>query len=258
MGRFTKLEIPGQDRLDESEEAPRDRDYVELGDRCLREGSYEAALRYYSRALAQDNRIEEAWLGQILCLINLGEYKEAVSWADRAAGLFPRSADLLAAKAVAWGRSGNLDKALGFSDSSMKLNEASAFVWWARGDVMIPNNPRTARWCFDKAMELGRDDWRLMFWIGKTYLSIDMPAEAKRFLQRAEQLDGDNPVVWHTLGLTYKALGMNKEASRAFQHVLSVNPGREEARRELEILDHKLPTVKLGRGLWNWIRGTKR
>ena len=253
MGRFDKLEIPDSPR-DEVERSHSERDYLELGDRALREGAYEAALRYYSRALGHDEKLERAWLGQILCLISLGELEEAITWADRARGLFPHSADIVAAKAVAWGRNGDFEKATGFSDSSLKLDDASSFVWWARGDVLIAANPRNAVHCFNKASEIGKDDPQLLFWIAKTFLSVDMPAEARRFLLRAERLDPDNPVLWHFLGLASKALGMFGEAQKAFEQVLNIDPRREEAKLELAEMKRNRLALRAKERFRKWLK----
>lgn len=254
MSRFSKLELEGEGPGAKDDAGER-RNYLELAQQSMREGSYETALRYFSRVLAGDSKVEKAWQGQILCLIHMGEYQEAVAWADRALGIFPGSSDVLAAKAVAWGHAGDLDKAMGFSDSSLKKDDASAFVWWARGDVLMVTNPQTARFCFDKAAELGKNDWQLLFWIGRTYLSIGEAATAKTYLQRAERLDAENPVVWHHLGLAYKELGMFEEAEKAFEAVLQRHPGRDDARQALEQIRQRGAGRKLIDSLRGWLRG---
>ena len=64
-------------------------------------GDFELALRNYSRVLEEDNTLFEAWVGQILMLIELAEYNEAVVWTDKALEFFPEHPELLAAKAIA-------------------------------------------------------------------------------------------------------------------------------------------------------------
>lgn len=241
MGRFSWLEVSSvwKHKSETAREVPElgEGHYLELAETRLREGSYETALRYYSRVLSRDIKVEKAWLGQLLCLLNLGEYKEAITWADKALEIFPGSADMVAAKALAWGRSGNVDKALAFSDASLKLNSGSSFVWWARGDLIMANNVRTADHCFAKATEIDKDDWILMLRVAQTYLSYDRPTDARKYLLRARQLAADNPMVWHYLGVTYRELGMAEDALKAFRRALELNPHSQDSSQALEALE---------------------
>jgi tetratricopeptide (TPR) repeat protein len=70
-------------------------------------------------------------------LIELGEFKEARLWADKALENFPDESELLAAKAVALARSGDLQGALAFSDSSIEARGETPYIWLARGDVLL-------------------------------------------------------------------------------------------------------------------------
>lgn len=240
MGRFSWLEVSSvwKQKNESAKELPElgEGQYLELAETRLREGSYETALRYYSRALNRDIKIEKAWLGQLLCLISMGEYKEAITWADKALEIFPGSADIVAAKAVSWGRSGNLEKGMAFSDASMKANSGSSFVWWARGDVILSHNARTADYCFVKAMEISKDDWMLMLRIAQTFLSFARPIDARKYLLRARQFAPENPMVWHYLGVTYRELGMAEEAIQAFRRALELNPHNRESWQAMEDL----------------------
>lgn len=235
MGRFSKIEVGGGDPGGEA--VDRDRDWCALAERCREDGALEPALRYYSRALSVDSKLERAWLGQVLCLVHLGELPEAVAWADRALAIHPESAELTAAKAAALGRLGERERALAVSDGSLKKSEVSALVWWARGDVLIAGNEKTAEYCFQKAGELGKQDWQLLFWIGKSHHSIERALDAKGWYEKARRLAPEAAVVSHHLGLACRDLGLVDEAAQAFRHALSRNPGNVEARSALEKLE---------------------
>src|SRR3989449_10002154 len=92
-------------------------------------------------------------------LIELGEFREAKLWADKALERFPHEPELLAAKAVALGRSGDLQGALAFSDSSIEERGDTPYVWLARGDVMLARKEQRADYCFEKALLLAPRDW---------------------------------------------------------------------------------------------------
>ena len=159
MSRFEWLEVPsgkGQKKQEpvKGQEAFDEEHYLKLASTHYDEGFYELALRYYSRALDLDHKGGRAWLGQLLCLIELGEYQEAITWADKALELLPDSPEITATKALAWGRLGDHSKAKGFSDASLKTGKQSSLVWRIRGDVILPENEKNADFCFRKALEL--------------------------------------------------------------------------------------------------------
>ena len=64
-------------------------------------GKFEPGLRFYAKVLEFNARNAAAWTGQVRMLIELGEFREAKLWADKALERFPNEPELLAAKAVA-------------------------------------------------------------------------------------------------------------------------------------------------------------
>src|SRR5277367_5120352 len=55
-------------------------------------------------------------------------------------------------KATALGRGGDLQEALAFSDASIEERGDTAYVWLARGDVLLSRGERRAEYCFEKAL----------------------------------------------------------------------------------------------------------
>lgn len=216
---------PGGRALDETH-------FLAVADENLARGQYETALRNYSKALHFDLRIEKAWIGQVLCLTELGEYHEAITWTDKALEYFPASSEITALKAVAWGRVGDTERAVAFSDASLKTDRTRPLVWWARGDVLLGSNPRNAEYCFRKAAEAGRD-WALLVRIGKSLLSVDQPLKARERLQQARALNPDHPLPWYWLGITYRRLAMHAEASKCLERALELQPSNAETQKAL-------------------------
>src|SRR4051794_36190979 len=103
MSRFGNLEFGDSPRSD-AREVARAKDeafYLSEANSFFESGRFEQALRAYAKALEQNPKSAAAWTGQVRMLIELGEFKEAKLWAEKALALFPREGDLLAAKAVA-------------------------------------------------------------------------------------------------------------------------------------------------------------
>src|SRR2546427_12226077 len=115
MSRFVNLEFGG-----ESEDQARlqkslvkdDGYYFSEARSAFENGKFESALRLYSKVLEFNPQNASAWAGQVRMLIELGEFREAKLWADKALERFRHEPELLAAKAVALGRGGELQGAL--------------------------------------------------------------------------------------------------------------------------------------------------
>lgn len=108
MPRFDRLELehssepppkPGGGLAPEKEtSAPpgSDPQWLRQADENRRQGYYENALRFYSRALELDKSLVPGWLGQVQMLIFLGEYPEAELWSRKALEIFRNNAELMA------------------------------------------------------------------------------------------------------------------------------------------------------------------
>ncbi len=113
--RFDKLEFP--------DETPKPRDpgvdpaakdeqhWLKQADLHRRNGNYENALRFYSRALEIEKSLVVAWVGQVQMLVHLGEFPQAELWSRKALELFPNQCDLSSGRAQSLCRMGDTQKA---------------------------------------------------------------------------------------------------------------------------------------------------
>ena len=163
MSRFVNLEFDGdsEHEFEPGQKAPAKDEayYLTEARTAFENGNFEPALRFYSKVLEFNPANAGAWTGQVRMLIELGEFREAKLWADKALERFPHEPDLLAAKAVALGRSGDLQGALSFSDAAMEEQGDTPYVWLARGDVLLARSEARADYCFEKALLLAPRDW---------------------------------------------------------------------------------------------------
>src|SRR5438876_12406262 len=111
MSRFGNLEF-GNESEEQSQKPAglvKDDGYYSAEARSAFEsGNFESALRLYSKVLEFNPQNAAAWTGQVRTLIELSQFREAKLWADKALERFPQEPELLAAKAVALGRIGDL------------------------------------------------------------------------------------------------------------------------------------------------------
>jgi len=261
MGRFRWLEMGSQGPQAGTGQPPRaGRDMDEetclaTANECLRQGRFETALQWYSRALRYAIDLEEAWVGQVQCLLGLGENAEANIWADRGLERFPNSADLLAEKAMALGRTRGAEKAMAYSDASLSVKGESVgpYPWIVRGDLLLNGDGEreNAKRCFNKAIELAGRDWYTHYLIGQSYLSSGMPEEALLLFSEAASLERNCSVALCAMAQCHESMGEFARAAAACRRALAADPRCKEARGMLAALEHTGPL----RRLWRRIRG---
>ena len=240
MRRFGRLEFDdkkGPGRQNAQGEEVRDEQYFH--DQAMRfwlAGDFEPALRNYSRALEKNNAFFPAWLGQVLMLIELGEYQEAGMWSDKAMELFPEHPELLAAKAVACARDGKIQKALAYSDNSVAQDNITSRVWLARAEVLTSRQSRVAESCISKAVSIaGNNSPVVRLEAGRLLNKKGSYSAAQQYLRIAVDDLPKSALAWYELGYCQARLGRS-EAKVTLQQSFDLNPAWDVPRRELRRL----------------------
>lgn len=208
--------------------------------RCLNEaraafnrGQFESSLRWHGRVLEHNALQAEAWVGQVKCLIELGQYREANVWADKALERHPESPELLAAKAVALGRLGRAAEAMPFSDAAMEKPGELAWVWLARGDVLLASGEKQVDACFDRALRLAPGDWLIRWMAGRIRAYWKQFALALKHVREAVALAPEHASAWVTMAECQLSLGLPEAARASLEQALSLVPDHPPA---LELL----------------------
>jgi len=254
MSRFGNLELGG-----ESEDQPQQQRqkqlikdeayYVSEARAAFENGNFKQALRFYSKVLEFNPNNALAWTGQVQMLIELGEFREARLWADKALERFPQEPDLLAAKAVALGREGDLQGALSFSDASIEERGGTPYVWLARADVLLARKESRADYCFDKALHLAPGDWFIAWLAARIRFYYEQFVLALKLLEQAIEWNTGHFLLWFQLGQCQQQLGLIGPARRSLEQARQLNPKFQDA--SIELL--RLSESGLGgrvRGLW--------
>lgn len=243
MSRFGNLEFGESPQRDESGAEPLKDEafYLKEAQGLFEGGRFEQALRSYARALEFNPKSSAAWAGQVRMLIELGEFREAKVWAEKALLLFPRDGELLAAKAVALARAGDTKGALAYSDASIEVETATPYTWLARGDVLLARKEKRAEYCFEKAMALGRENWVWVWMASRIQMFYRQAAQALKFAQQALSLEPARAILWQQLARCEGALGWKAKAE------VSLERARE--------LDRNCPDLdeifnEIGSGSW--------
>jgi tetratricopeptide (TPR) repeat protein len=192
-------------------------------------GWFEPALRSYGKVLEHNPGRAAAWIGQVRMLIELGEFREAKVWADKALERFPREPELLAAKAVALGRTGDLDAALAFSDAAIEERGDTPYVWLARGDVLLARKEPRAEFCLDKATTLTPGDWFVLWLAARIRYYYGHFAKSLKLLQDALSIHAGHYLMWIELGHCQLELGFIAQARDSYTQARTLDPQRPEA-----------------------------
>jgi tetratricopeptide (TPR) repeat protein len=232
MSRFGNLEFGGSEDQSSDFEKPLLKDeayYFHEALTAFQIGNFEPGLRFYAKVLEYNPQNAAAWTGQVRMLVELGEYREAKLWADKALERFPREPELLAAKAVALARTGDLQGALAFSDASIEERGDTPYIWLARGDVLLAREEHRADYCFEKALLLAPRDWFVAWLAGRIRFFYKQFALALKCLQQAVEWNAGNFFLWVELGKCQQALGFDYQARNSFTQAQQLNPHCSEA-----------------------------
>jgi tetratricopeptide (TPR) repeat protein len=250
--RFHKLELETTQRQEEQTESPiraeqsssqieRDalhdaKHWMRLAERARRTGSFEDALRYYSRAVELDRSLVAGWVGQVRMLIALDEYKEAELWSRKALELFKSHADLHAARAQALCRDGDMKSALAACDAALGQTGQLPYPWMARGDIMLARRDPIEEHCFNKAVQLDAD-WLILIEVAGIYEHYRRHAKALMRYSQAVERAPDQAYCWYLQGRCQVLMGLPKPARQSFKQCLDLEPKHFAAREAVKQLD---------------------
>jgi tetratricopeptide (TPR) repeat protein len=234
VSRFVNLEFGGESEDQSRMHGAPVKDEAHYSAEALaafQNGNFELALRLYSKVLEFNPANAAAWIGQVRMLIELGEFREARLWADKALEHFPHEPELLAAKAVALARSGDFEGALTFSDASIEEQGDAPYVWLARGDVLLARKESRAEYCLEKALHLSPQNWFVAWLAARIRFYYEQFALALKLVQQALEWNPGHFLLWFELGRCQQALGLSGPAAHAFAQARQLNPQCDEAIR---------------------------
>ena len=207
-------------------------DYLRMAETAWKRGDFEKALRHYSKALGMDPTLEEAWLGQVRCLLDLDEVREARIWANKALEQLPRSAQLMGARSLVLIRMTEDGPAMEMSDKAFALKEFTWYLWFTRGCVLLRRGLKASDYCFQKALEFNPRDWHVHLRIGMAYLDALDCHLALPYLRKAAQAEPSNPLVLLKYGQCSAKMGWFDQARSHYGKALKEPTGLDAELRK--------------------------
>lgn len=223
---------------------------LHLAEQNARRLEYERALKLFSKVLSLDPQVEAGWVGQLRCLLDLQENPEALTWAKKAQKLFPKSADVMSAYALALARHGDLREAMSFSDGAMKNDKVVWYPWVVRGEILALAGAPNSDLCMMKAREALPNDPFVTLKVAQAYSRTPLFEKAVPLFSKALAAIPDLPEAWYEYGQLHMQNGFLEPAQEAFARANKLAP---LVRKYGDAYAATLNTTPLF-SLWGWLK----
>ncbi|MBN2209087.1 MAG: hypothetical protein JW759_07305 [Candidatus Coatesbacteria bacterium] len=237
MSRFEYLEIERNRGLSAAERDSDDTPEVLISSawNLYWEGAYEEALRLLSRVLRLEYLNATAWSGQVWCLVELDELREADVWADKAIDELGEVPGAISGKAAALARQGFAREAMLWTDKAVSCShkredQFASMTWVTRAELLLrKGNRRSINLCVSQASAFSGVGWRAELAAGRACLYNGSHVLAVEFLSRASERCPLNHFIWCNLARAHKGLGHLRQAELSVERALELKPSSREA-----------------------------
>jgi tetratricopeptide (TPR) repeat protein len=240
-----KIPLPGR----EYDSGKDERWHLAEADRAYNDGQFESALRNYSAALRYKADLDEAWAGQVLSMIALGQIQQAVTWGQKGMEKVPASARMASALSYVYARAGSPEQGLAMSDQVMAAASEAPWFWIDRGVCLLgAGQVENGSTCMKKAAELSSADPDWLQRIGFEYLLADDASRALTAFNKALERRSDRVWLWVLTARAASRLHLVGRAEEALDQALALDPNHREAAAEK--LKLRKPGGALSRPCW--------
>jgi tetratricopeptide (TPR) repeat protein/predicted Ser/Thr protein kinase len=197
-------------------------------------GDFAQAQQCYAGALEAMSGCREAWLGQVLMLLDMREYKDAWKWADKAVKMFKDDSELLAAKSMVIRKLGQEQYSQQLCAAALKLGAGAGLAWLSQGEQLLPGNLAKARKCFDKALVRASARELMHLRVAQAYLAQGEDQEALHMLRMALASLPQSALAHYLLGQAQEGLKKYDQAREAFARAAQLAPENQQYRAAAE------------------------
>lgn len=169
-------------------------------------------------------------------LLELGEYKEADLWSDKALELFPNHPDLLSSKALACLFMGLDEIALALSDNAMSQRTPSSYSWIVRGEILLSRKSKMADHCCAQAIahcDSPQKKGRIAIELSKVFRRRGHSSKALGYASDGIKTFPNDFAAWFEYGSCQSLLGL-KDAEESLSQAVKLNPESKIAKAALE------------------------
>jgi tetratricopeptide (TPR) repeat protein len=185
---------------------------------------YTDAVTYYNNAIALNPTFDSAMAGEAVSLNALGQYSQALSFANQALAI-RSSATALGAQADALFYLGQYNEAIGAYQNYTQIvyNQYSAYCNLAYSYTQ-ENESAQALASYSQCTNLNQSDPMVYNQIGLLYMANGQYANALTAFSSATALTISNAQIWNNKGEALAALGRYQDAMDCFNTALTIDP----------------------------------
>ena len=212
--------------------------HLQKADEHYAEGEYEPALRNYSAALKYDSGMQEAWCGQVRCMVRMGDLQQALVWGQKGLETLPHSASAFSVLGLVLARAGHPGEGLRASDTALQLcSQAGGTVgeriWVERAGLLLSCGQReNAEACFERVRATHPQDAEWLQEIGMEYFESREFPQALKIFNDALACKPDRAFLWLQVARTAHKLHLEPQARAAFDKARALKPVDPEIARE--------------------------
>ena len=202
------------------------RTHIEAGFALQQERRYSEAEAEYERAIERDDELWSAWTSYASLKNELGEYEEAIEYAQTAISLNDQDAVAYFNLGIALEDSGNRSEALSAFEDAVLIDGKFTAAFSAWGNTLVRDGQ------LDEAirvLEAGREaspndpNIFLIFRnLGIAYAGLGQNDDAILYLDSSTRLVDGQPVVWAELGRLYEETGDVQKALEAWGRYVNI------------------------------------
>jgi tetratricopeptide (TPR) repeat protein len=161
-----------------------------LGERYLKGGRSEEAIKYYDKAIEIAPYLADAWYNRGVALYNLGRYEEAIESYDRALEINPKDDYNWVTKGRALYKLGRYEEAIESYDRALEINPNNDYAWVKKGVALYKlGRYEEAIESYDRALEINPKYTKAWEKKGDTLDKLGRTKEAIECRNKAKELD---------------------------------------------------------------------
>ncbi len=197
---------------------------VEEGERLVRAGQYDAALQQYEKALEQDSRCYEAWLGKGVTLEALQRYEAAIAAYDRAVNIKPNDYEGWYNRGLVLGRLGKYDDAMTSYGQALVIAPSNPNLWLHRGIILAKlSQYEAALEAYTQAVNLKPDSHEAWYNLANAQVRLQRNDEALTAYEQALEHNPRNTGAWHNRGIVLSKMGQFEGAIESYHAAIALD-----------------------------------
>jgi protein O-mannosyl-transferase len=204
-------------------------------------GSYEEAIKYYSRAVILSPHYDEAWYNEGLSLFNIRKNEDAIKCFDEAIKINPGYHEAWYNKGLSFVNLNKNEDAIKCFDEAIKIKPDKIGAWNNKGNLLSSiNRNEEAVICYNRVLEIKpdyQDAWNNK---GSALTSLGMYDEALNCLNKALEINPDYQDAWNNKGIVLGYLGRSEDEIKCYDKAIELKPDYQDAINNRKIALEKI------------------